>query len=143
MEQSEVKIISIFRRYGGGIVFHVTSKPGDIANDYYDYFADGGKSGDSYANLVYLEELCRKGYVVFTPEMIKLGDSEVKDEYYTITAKGLRVARISSSFFDKEKLNALHCQRRRRANETTGGVKNGFRQRFTNLDHRQLRIHRQ
>lgn len=94
MEQSEAKVITVFRQFGGGIIFHVTPKAGDIPNDYYDYFMDGGKNGASHANFVYLEELSKKGYLSFTPEMIKLGDKEIKDEVYTITAKGLRVARI-------------------------------------------------
>lgn len=94
LERSEVKTLTAIRPFGGGIVFLVMPEPGDTPNEYHDYFTGGGKNGDSHANLVYLDELSKKGYLSFTPEIIKLGDKEVKDECYTITAKGLRVARI-------------------------------------------------
>ncbi|MEO5949869.1 MAG: hypothetical protein ABIQ04_00300 [Candidatus Saccharimonadales bacterium] len=94
LEQSEPKIISVFRKFGGGIVFSVMPKQGDVANDYWEYFMDGGKNGNSYANIIYLAELREKGYITFEYEMSNSGEKVSEDEVYTITVKGLRTAKL-------------------------------------------------
>lgn len=86
VEQSVEKTVMTLRRYGGGIDFFVGSKDSDMNS--------GSKNNDSYANLLYLKELRKRGYFTFHAEIEDWSGLKTKTETFTITAKGIRVARF-------------------------------------------------
>lgn len=85
---------------GGSVVFHLATKDNEwkISNDFYNHINKvcGDTVGQSRANLIYLDELVRKGSFVHIIEQSSI--EGMKDESYAITAKGLRYAKILKLF---------------------------------------------
>lgn len=53
---------------------------------------------DPYANLIFLEDLCKRGYLIYSEEITDFGNSIKKDDMYILSIKGLRIARVFLPF---------------------------------------------